>query len=771
MKRALAERAKADAPAKIRKATEQTSGNDDTFYLRHQNRALATELKSLQYKVQNLEKERDYRRAHVETATRAINQLQATWQTLERALGIECHHHQHDQQQQQTIPTKEIPAYPTSTGTTTTEWTRSLLLAVAKLATPTVTETAPHATDQLANISQALAQRMNALQNAILQQQQQIMPDHNDTQPLTTQLFALQNQMDTLQTQYDEVCRTRDEYATRERKIRRNVYRAHAQILSIEQVVKAIDNDEIDAEIQTQVKQEAVQSNAEKRQVKQESQPVEQEISSVSTAKVENLQHHLEDVRAQIKNRDDTIERLNRKCSQLERQTNELTAQIPTPQDVRQWQSLVAESAQLKTSQQELQRLHKQCQRLQQEYANAKGDADALQNAMLDLTQQYETQRQDNGDHYDSSTSRIELEHKLAQALENVRQAEVVRDHLKQALALNEKLQARVVNLQEENSELQRQIEEHSSSLPQPQKEDISIAEKAGVTFAELTEKQFDRLYLDNRKMKKDLATLTEAKSSLKAKIERLEKERLQMNDSHARLLQQHAEKDEMNSKSLSTVLHLKSQTEQLRHEKKILEDQAKSASELAEAAHAVASAKEAVTREMQEVEESLRARIEEVLQELAELQAKYLDAQNKQDQESGKLATLKSELDNIKQRCDALVGQLEEKQKEINDLVEKISETESKWNRAQDQLSTLQDSESSIESVVIKNLNTHISQLKSRLACPVCHYREKECIIMRCRHMHCKQCVNERIQTRSRQCPTCNQKFSENDVEDVFLE
>ena len=40
----------------------------------------------------------------------------------------------------------------------------------------------------------------------------------------------------------------------------------------------------------------------------------------------------------------------------------------------------------------------------------------------------------------------------------------------------------------------------------------------------------------------------------------------------------------------------------------------------------------------------------------------------------------------------------------------------------------------------------------------------------MRCRHMHCKQCVDERISNRSRKCPTCNNKFSDKDVEDVWL-
>jgi E3 ubiquitin-protein ligase BRE1 len=69
-----------------------------------------------------------------------------------------------------------------------------------------------------------------------------------------------------------------------------------------------------------------------------------------------------------------------------------------------------------------------------------------------------------------------------------------------------------------------------------------------------------------------------------------------------------------------------------------------------------------------------------------------------------------------------------------------------------------------------VEQLQTQVKFLKNRLGCPVCHYRDKECIIMRCRHMHCKQCVEERVSNRSRKCPTCNLKFSENDVQDVWL-
>merc|ERR1712151_488290 len=69
-----------------------------------------------------------------------------------------------------------------------------------------------------------------------------------------------------------------------------------------------------------------------------------------------------------------------------------------------------------------------------------------------------------------------------------------------------------------------------------------------------------------------------------------------------------------------------------------------------------------------------------------------------------------------------------------------------------------------------VDQLTTHLSVVKRRLACPVCNDREKQCILMRCRHMFCKHCVDENIKNRSRKCPACGQRFDMKDVADVWL-
>jgi len=48
--------------------------------------------------------------------------------------------------------------------------------------------------------------------------------------------------------------------------------------------------------------------------------------------------------------------------------------------------------------------------------------------------------------------------------------------------------------------------------------------------------------------------------------------------------------------------------------------------------------------------------------------------------------------------------------------------------------------------SFTTKQLTTQVNHLKSRLACPVCNTRDKQIILIRCRHMFCRQCIDKNI-------------------------
>jgi hypothetical protein len=65
---------------------DEDDSNAAAFYLRHQNRSLASELRQLKFQLTRLERERDTRRSQCSLAVHNLNELQTTWTQLEEAL-------------------------------------------------------------------------------------------------------------------------------------------------------------------------------------------------------------------------------------------------------------------------------------------------------------------------------------------------------------------------------------------------------------------------------------------------------------------------------------------------------------------------------------------------------------------------------------------------------------------------------------------------------------------------------------------------------------
>ena len=68
---------------------EKDDSNASAFYLRHQNRALASELRTRMYQCLRMEQERDYRRLQTSLALQGLQALQATWTQLETSLWLQ----------------------------------------------------------------------------------------------------------------------------------------------------------------------------------------------------------------------------------------------------------------------------------------------------------------------------------------------------------------------------------------------------------------------------------------------------------------------------------------------------------------------------------------------------------------------------------------------------------------------------------------------------------------------------------------------------------
>jgi E3 ubiquitin-protein ligase BRE1 len=118
------------------------------------------------------------------------------------------------------------------------------------------------------------------------------------------------------------------------------------------------------------------------------------------------------------------------------------------------------------------------------------------------------------------------------------------------------------------------------------------------------------------------------------------------------------------------------------------------------------------------------------------------------------KISILNSQLSKALKRSDELVTATESEQKERRRLQDSLDIASRKAGEATEKVNELSKQKGGIgaagtgdSAFTVGQLSTQVSVLKSRLACPVCHYRDKDCIIMRCRHMFCKHCVDENIQ------------------------
>ncbi|KAF9884362.1 E3 ubiquitin-protein ligase bre1 [Aspergillus nanangensis] len=85
----------------------------------------------------------------------------------------------------------------------------------------------------------------------------------------------------------------------------------------------------------------------------------------------------------------------------------------------------------------------------------------------------------------------------------------------------------------------------------------------------------------------------------------------------------------------------------------------------------------------------------------------------------------------------------------------------------------TLADTKKSLDNWKSKSLGNSSSEyemLRSLALCTVCRRNFKNTAIKTCGHVFCRECVEERLTSRSRKCPNCNRSFGNNDYMHITL-
>lgn len=372
----------------------------------------------------------------------------------------------------------------------------------------------------------------------------------------------------------------------------------------------------------------------------------------------------------------------------------------------------------------------------------------------------------------------IELEHKLRHALENVRQSESIRISLSESNTMNDALQSKLDELKSKNATLVANKAASRASLVDTSTFSHNIFRKASSSDQSKDTPSSSSIFSLKEKihrMKKELSAAIVSKDQAKVKQERAEKERDALMKKNARLIKQSVEKDDMNAKSLSTIVHLKQLSEQFDHEKNILLQKLKGAEQLALAARLAANAKVRVDEEAIREKRVLQKEVEQVKSKVEYLQKENNDIKIHLYRMKTYALVAEEDLITMRERCDELVSLSSTYENEKKQLYESLVMVKKEALEAKRKVpitplrhSPLNRSDESM--FTTKQLTTQVDHLKSRLACPVCNTRDKQVILLRCRHMFCRQCVDKNIKNRSRKCPACAQRFDIKDVGDIWL-
>lgn len=212
-------------------------------------------------------------------------------------------------------------------------------------------------------------------------------------------------------------------------------------------------------------------------------------------------------------------------------------------QDVRSSSLYTDTATRLVTSERQLKELQARMEKVMEKYATAKGDAELATKSLDEHIANFKKRwaelagvgnkdGEDFDDLYDDAQNNskkkengaslldsaaqakriVELEHKLQQALENVRQADLVRVSLTEAQSMNDTLLQQLEEIKGKYASVMAGRTSNRSAT------ETTPSSKEKSPNAPVSAEKAEKLYKDNRKLKKELEATIQSKQSAKAK-------------------------------------------------------------------------------------------------------------------------------------------------------------------------------------------------------------------------------------------------------------
>mmetsp|Transcript_6260 Transcript_6260/g.10867 ORF Transcript_6260/g.10867 Transcript_6260/m.10867 type:complete len:1006 (+) Transcript_6260:325-3342(+) len=642
---------------------------------------------------------------------------------------------------------------------------------------------------------------------------------------LKEQIARLESELKSTEYKLEEMANTRNEVAASERRVRRGLHRLSIGRLTVEEVLKAVEKEDngvsfnetlamIDGMNNKKIMSspDATTSAVVSSSDGAMSSPAfsaavtggSKDSPALNGEDVIHLKKSLQDAEVISETRDKKItELLSEREHQMKRINSLLLPkdggiESPGDESIRKSPLFVDAMAKLGTSERKVKELESAHGKIMEKWSAVKGHLELAKKTLADMEEKHgrrwtelisqfsesdstaalkEESSGSNNDMFSNAKKTAELESKLQQTMEAVGRMETLRATLADAYKMNEQLQSKLEDLRTKNAKMvaekvaarekSKEAESAADSLTSPH----GSSRRTSAGASSNGDPAIEKLQRDYRRARKEVSAAVLSKDQAKLKQERAEKERDALMKTNARLLKHSSDKDDMNAKSLSTILHLKQRNEELEKENAIIKQKAQAAQQLSLAARLASNAKDRVGEEALKEKELLDETIKQLRKESQSLRSEKEHIEGLLAQSKEKAASITKDLDAARTRCDDLVSESNKKEKEKKVMMEElaVAKKEAKES-AMKAASATGNSDTSSSAFTMEQMTTQVKYLSGRINCPVCNVREKNCILLRCRHMFCQSCVDVNIKNRSRKCPACAQRFDTKDVAEIWL-
>lgn len=168
--------------------------------------------------------------------------------------------------------------------------------------------------------------------------------------------------------------------------------------------------------------------------------------------------------------------------------------------------------------------------------------------------------------------------------------------------------------------------------------------------------------------------------------------------------------------------------------------------------------------RKYGEMEKNLSQQLNTSEQKIASVAPTLESLQHKLDAQILDNATIKEQAKSLHAKCETMSNLLNEKSEQMEiekEITRKTLEQSSTIKKKYD--SFLKDNGDA-------GMQQQVDQYRLLLMCQSCNNDFKSHVLLKCMHTFCKSCIDDRLDSRQRKCPTCSVPFGQQDVKQVYL-